>query len=291
LVAQEVLSQPPPGLTSQDCVEKVLPLNLVGLLAATAVFWILTLRYERRNQGGYSTPEESPGVDSKPFQINLFRAAVPLLPLVLLYIVAPPLELVSVERNWLEDLPPDRAPAGRFESRLIGAAMLIGCVTAGLLVLHKFPGVPLAFCEGAGFGFAHIISLIVAARCFGEGIQAIGVHKLLEVFILDQPILILPFAGILATGFGVLCGSGMATAQSIFPFFAEVTLRLGLEPAHVGAVVSLGAAAGRTMSPVAAVALMCSTMTQTNVFQLTRRVVFPLLAAMFAIILVAMAKT
>jgi DcuC family C4-dicarboxylate transporter len=42
------------------------------------------------------------------------------------------------------------------------------------------------------------------------------------------------------------------------------------------------------MSPVAAVTLMCATLTETNPFQLVRRVAIPLLAGMVAVIILAL---
>ena len=64
-------------------------------------------------------------------------------------------------------------------------------------------------------------------------------------------------------------------------------LKLDLDPTHVGAVVSLASAAGRTMSPVSAVNLMCAHLTGTNSFALMRRVAPPLLASTAAIIVAA----
>jgi DcuC family C4-dicarboxylate transporter len=53
-------------------------------------------------------------------------------------------------------------------------------------------------------------------------------------------------------------------------------------------VVSIGAAAGRTMSPVAAVTLMCAALTESNPFQVIRRVAWPLLAGMAVVLVLAM---
>jgi DcuC family C4-dicarboxylate transporter len=63
---------------------------------------------------------------------------------------------------------------------------------------------------------------------------------------------------------------------------------LGVDPVLVGAVVSLSAAAGRTMSPVAAVVLMCATLTETSAGELVRRVALPLAAGVLALLLAAL---
>ena len=57
----------------------------------------------------------------------------------------------------------------------------------------------------------------------------------------------------------------------------------------VGALVSVGSAAGRTMSPVAAVVLMCGTLTGTNPFTLAKRVAVPLLAGITVVVLLRLA--
>src|SRR5262249_25488392 len=121
-----------------------------------------------------------------------------------------------------------------------------------------------AFFEGAGYALTHIISLIVAAACFGEGVKAIGLDRVVAAVIAAFPHLLLPSAGLLPLGFGVISGSGMAATQSLYGFFAGPSAALGVAPAHVGAVVALGAAAGRTMSVVAAVTLMCASLTETS---------------------------
>jgi DcuC family C4-dicarboxylate transporter len=87
--------------------------------------------------------------------------------------------------------------------------------------------------------------------------------------------------------FAVLCGSGMASTQSLFGLFVEPAKSVGIDPVHVGAVVAIAASAGRTMSPVAAITLMCATLTETNPLSLARRVVLPLLIAVTVTLVVA----
>ncbi|MBM4068765.1 MAG: hypothetical protein FJ271_07450 [Planctomycetes bacterium] len=271
--------------TGAQCVRRILPLNLLGLVVATAVFWWLSRRdrmpLEPDSEEGASRAE------GEPFRVNYLRAFVPLIPLILLYAAAPPLELIQVDREWLVD--PRRADAaGLFGSRLVGTAMLIGVLAAALATPACIPGSVRAFFEGAGYGFTHIISLIVAASCFGAGIKEIGVADLLGELLRLAPGLLLPLAGLLPLAFAVLCGSGMAATQSLFGFFAGPALAAGADPLQVGAVVSLAAAAGRTMSPVSAVCLMCAELTDTRPLQLARRVALPLLCSVISIVIAAM---
>jgi C4-dicarboxylate transporter, DcuC family len=275
----------PPGLT-ETLVARILPLNLLGLAVAVAVFWAMSVRYI-----------QSPGVpdsaDAPPaFRVNLFKAMIPLLPLMLLFLTSPPLKPVQVPPSWLLDVPEGATLSpqqrGLFDCRLIGAAMLIGVVVAALSERRSVTKVAATFFEGAGYGFTHIISLIVIATCFGEGVKLIGLAALLGRAIQAAPVALMPAAGLLPLAFGVLCGSGMATTQSLFDFFATPALELGIDPFLVGAIVSLASGAGRTMSPFAAVTLMCGTLTRTDPIQLSFRVAPPLLAAIAAEVTAAM---
>jgi DcuC family C4-dicarboxylate transporter len=225
--------------------------------------------------------------ETPALQISLLKALVPLVPLVLLFLTAPPLQVFTVPQSWVVERTKDGTVLGSYESRLIGAAMLVGVVVAAAAVRSRALDTARAFFEGAGYAYTHIISLIVVAACFGEGIKQIGLATLLGSALESQPGLLFPAAGLMSLGFGVLSGSGMATTQSLFGFFAEPALRLHIHPAYVGAVISLAAAAGRTMSPVAAVTLMCAAMTQTEPVALIKRVAGPLLVGVLGMVLTA----
>jgi C4-dicarboxylate transporter, DcuC family len=146
-----------------------------------------------------------------------------------------------------------------------------------------------AFFDGAGYGFTHIVSLIVVATAFGKGIEQVGLAKHLGDLIASQPALLHPLAGIVPMAFAFVCGSGMASTQSLYGFFHAPAVELQQDPIAVGAMVSLGSAAGRTMSPVAAVVLMCGTLVGVGPFQLVKRVAGPLLGGLAVVILLRLA--
>lgn len=306
--------------TANRCVQRLWPLNLTCLAVGTLAFWIVSTFHDRRVKA--SAVEESPDPatlhtipDFLSLQGMLFllKATVPLLPLVFLYLCSYPLNVIEVNPAWLvspekpaekvKEVQPDQnaqenpvavreTPADKAKdvlpTRLIGFAMLLGVFAAGIVTPSKFKGIGMAFFEGAGFGFGHIVSLIVVAQCFAKGIELVGFARSIAALIETFPGLLIPLAGILALGFAFLCGSGMATAQGLFPFFAAPALILDVDPTHVGAVVSLAAAVGRTMSPVAAVTLMCARMTGTRPFDLVKLVALPLVIALAVVIVVAM---
>jgi DcuC family C4-dicarboxylate transporter len=279
---------PERAFTGARCVQRILPLILVQLVLATGIFWITSLRFEarwRQEHPEIDFPLETPG--ARPFRVNLGKALVPLVPLALLFLTAPPFEWLPVPRGWLVRNPHNLSELLKFDSRLIGAAMLVGVAVATLAAPRSAPGVARAFFDGAGYAYTNIISLIVIASCLGEGIKLIGLAEVIGRVVQGTPALLLAAAGSLPFGFAVLCGSGMAATQSLFGFFALPAVRLDIDPAHVGAVVSIAAAAGRTMSPVAAVTLMSATLTGTSPVDLMKRVALPLAAGALVMVLVA----
>src|SRR5439155_20576151 len=152
----------------------------------------------------------------------------------------------------------------------IGLAMLVGVLAAAAVTREKARDCVRQFFEGAGYGFATIVSLIVTANCFGVAIRDAGLARSLGRLIADAPGLLQPLAAGVPLAFAALSGSGMASTQSLYGFFHQPAEALGLDPVAVGALVSVGSAAGRTMSPVAAVALMCGMLTGTNPFVLAK---------------------
>jgi DcuC family C4-dicarboxylate transporter len=286
------------GISSALCVARVLPLLLVQLAVATILFWALSLRAEaeyHKQEGddvAGANGTEAPATSSDeanavpPFRVNLFKAMVPMVPLVLLFLTGPPLNVFQVPYDWL--INPDSKSGDdprNFESRLIGAAMLVGVAVAATTSWRAVPGIARAFFEGAGYAITHIISLIVTAACFGAGIKQIGLAAQLGAAITAWPGLLVPAAGSLPLGFAWVSGSGMAATQSLFEFFVPPAQAIGIDPVHVGAMVSIGAAAGRTLSPVAAVTLMCAALTGTRPFDLIRRLALPLLLGLGAVVL------
>jgi hypothetical protein len=230
------------------------------------------------------------------FSINYLKALVPLVPLVLLFLAGPPLNILHMPQRWMIPYPSETAsavPAGgaaayaaeqkldaRTGSRLIGLAMIIGVGVASLTVPRKASQSMKEFFAGAGYGFTHIISLIVVANAFGKGIEQAGLAKALGELIAHAPTWLVPLAAIIPCAFAAISGSGMASTQSLYGFFHGPAVDHGVDPSAVGAVVSIASAAGRTMSPVAAVGLMCCTLSGAKPWELTRLVAPPLIAGL-----------
>jgi DcuC family C4-dicarboxylate transporter len=272
------------GTDSRECVTHVFWLLMLQVGVATVVFWALSARAERSSPTDGAESEAH--AEGKAFRVNYVKAAVPLVPVVLLFLTGPPLRLIDVPHEWLTD-PTKAGDAANFNSRLIGAAMLVGVVAAAAVTPSAAPGTAGAFFNGAGYAMTNIVSLIVAAACFGKGVEGIGVKDALGRVVGAWPGLLMPAAGLLPLGFAAVCGSGMATTQALFGFYVDPARAAGTDPLLVGSVVAITASAGRTMSPVAAIVLMSGSMTGSEPLTLVRRVVLPLACGVVAVLVAA----
>lgn len=285
-------------------------LAFTQLAIATAVFWAMSLRWERAaatplaasdsasakagvKQGSsipspFASGNGSDPVDEGLDRVSVLRAMVPFVPLALLFATAPPFSFIDIPDAWVIATLPDGSRDSAYSSRLIGLAMLVGVLVAAAVTPHKARDSVKEFFAGAGYGFANVVSLIVTANCFGKAIQSAGLARLLGDLIEQVPGLIHSLAAFVPLGFAAISGSGMASTQSLYGFFHDPAVKLGLDPVAIGSLVSLGSAAGRTMSPVAAVVLMCAALTGTNPFTLVRRVAIPLLTGIIVILLLGL---
>ena len=188
---------------------------------------------------------------------------------------------------------PVKASASAFTGRLIGAAMLIGVFVAALTCARTKsdtdrqakPNLTKAFFEGAGYALANIVAIIAAAACFGEGVKQLGLKDALGAVLNAWPALLLPMSGILPLLFAIVSGSGIAATQILYPVLAAPAAHLQMDLTQLGSLVVVGAAAGRTMSPVSAIAVMCGDMTETRSVDLIKHVVIPLLISMGFVLL------
>src|SRR5262249_21650186 len=131
-------------------------------------------------------------------------------------------------------------------------AMVICTIITMLVERKDTSGITKAFFEGLGFAFIHVISLIIAASCFIEGMKQVGLITKLVGVISSSGFLgklaSQVFPGLLA----ILSGSGTAPSvsfsQAVLPSISVTDVTAAVNLGVLGAV---GASFGRTMSPVA----------------------------------------
>lgn len=284
------------GVSTTEQTHKYIPKPLaVQLVVSMLVFWAMSAWWERKAAGAApALPAGTPVVPAptvgSPEQINVLKALVPLVPLILLFATGMPegYKLFDIPDEWVI-LPKDGKRDSAYSSRLIGLAMLIGVLVAAVVTPDKARDCVKQFFDGAGYGYANVVSLIVIATCFGTAIESAGLANALGDVIERAPDLLHPLAAFVPMLFAAISGSGMASTQSLYGFFHLPAEALRANPVDVGALVAIGSAAGRTMSPVAAVTLMCATLTGANPFQLAKRVAVPLIVGLVVLVLLRMA--
>jgi DcuC family C4-dicarboxylate transporter len=261
------------GQPSTEIVRRVMPANLIASGVAVLVFWWMALARARQKPAASAdaaAATEMPVVGD-PFRVNFFKAAVPILPLVLLFTIP---RFVTL-------------PAELTNSVMIAAAMLAGVTAAGLAARGLVGEIPKAFFEGAGFGYTHVISLIVTATIFTEGIKANGLIEALANALSGQPLAATVASVVLPMALAAATGSGIAPAVAVINVLVPIADLMHLDPVRLGAFSAVAAQLGRTMSPAAAVVMMSAAVSGAQPLDLVRRVVPPLLAGAAALLLAA----
>lgn len=264
----ELTGMPGPALVRQSAW-----LNLSACSTALLTFWLLSLRIGPTDAAGDDVDAAAKADDSsEPFDINLFKAIVPVVPLVIL--MGEPMLGQASPLYGIEGPP-----------RIL-AAMLIGIVAAGLASPRSIRGLASAFFEGAGYAYYHVISLIVAASTFAEGVRLSGLIAVVIRHIARWPDLALAAGMAGPWTLAVISGTGIAPAVAVMEFFVPAARSMRLDPVKLGIVSALGAHFGRTMSPAAAVVMVCATLAHARPAALIRQVAPPLFAG-GAVLLVA----
>ncbi len=246
------------GLPGGELVARSAGLNLAACIAALAAFWFLA---SRRSGGRDVAAFEERPVDAErevSFRVSPVKAMVPLVPLLILFV-----------DPMLGAYAPLRAIEGPPK---ILAAMLLGVMAAGLSTPKSAGGLAPAFFEGTGYGYYHVISLIVAASTFAEGVRLSGLIELVIRSISSWPNLAMVVAWAAPCGLAVVSGTGIAPAVAVMEFFVPAAGSMGLDPTRLGTVAALGAHFGRTMSPAAAVVMVSARLSEARPAQLIRQV-------------------
>ncbi len=252
------------GLPGPELIRQSAGLNLAACSTALLTFWLLSLRRGPANADERDAGSEKAGDADGPFRINLFKAIVPVIPLAIL--MGDPL---------LGPMSPLRGLEGPIR---ILAAMLIGIIAAGLASPAAIRGLAPSFFEGAGYAYYHVISLIVAASTFAEGVRLSGLIAVVIRHIARWPDLALAAGMAGPWALAVISGTGIAPAVAVMEFFVPAAGSMGLDPVKLGTVSALGAHFGRTMSPAAAVVMVCATLSHARPAALIRQVAPPLFA-------------
>jgi C4-dicarboxylate transporter, DcuC family len=222
------------------------PLLLCGVIGALSLLGVAWIRKEHK---GY-VPEKS--ITFEDFKVNYLKAIVPIIPLIILILGG--MGVVPV-----------------FKKLSISHAMIIG-VFITFIVTRANPGkIAKEFWRGAGDAFGHIFGIIICAMVFVEGMKALGLVKALTDTMTTHPALAKVSAGLGPFFLAIICGSGDAASVA---FNKAVTIhaeQFSMIPIDMGSLAVIGGALGRTMSPIAGGAIICSAFAGISPMELTKR--------------------
>ena len=193
------------------------------------------------------------------FQVSFLKAVVPVIPLLLLVLGSKQIKL----------LPEISVPA----------AMLIGTALGFAVTLTKVDEVSKQFFDGMGNAYGNVIGIIVAAAVFTKGMELIGLTGALITAMKTSEAI----ARVAAT-FGpfiiaILGGSGDAATLAFNGAITPHAPQFGFGILPMGSQAFLAGALGRSMSPVAGVAIVCAGLAQVNPIDMAKRNAIPMIVA------------
>ena len=237
----------------------------IGVMAAVSALVYFSARYFDRKAGHVMAKQEVPQEKSidKDTTPALY-ALIPLLPIVLVLVFSP--FMVS---NVSMD---------------VVTAMLIGSLN-GLFweiavkrdIKSAFKGFQVFF-NGVGSTFSSIVSLLVCADIFAQGLKAMGTvnyminlgsHAEFGFGAMSLAMTMMVFAT------AVMTGSGVAAFFSFSGLAPEITTKFGVSAVAMILPMQMVAGMGRSISPVAGVIIAVSKKGECSPFEIVRRTSIP----------------
>jgi DcuC family C4-dicarboxylate transporter len=144
------------------------------------------------------------------------------------------------------------------------------------------------FWKAMGKVFASIVTLIVAAEIFANGLINLGfisflIDASLQIGLHSYGIAILMI--LLILGASMLMGSGNASFYSFGPLVPDLVNKLGVESVKFILPMQLTASLGRALSPIAGVIIATSEIAGVKPIEVVKRNLIPLLITFLFLIL------
>ncbi len=247
---------------------------VAGFLTATAM---LTLQSRRAPLEDADALQPAGADASSPIQIS--KALLPPLPIVMIFLMLPGLNILPA------------MPAPYDKGLPVSHAMLISTAIVLLVYRREVSARTKIFFEGMGYAYVNVISLIITASCFIQGMKQVGLIEKLVSVVSGSGVVASAAGELFPFGLGVLSGSGMgpsvAFSQAVLPALA---LSNKVAAVNLGVLGAIGASFGRTMSPVAAVVIFSASFVNVKPMEIVKRVAPALIAGLGGALLVSIAR-
>ena len=243
--------------------------EIMAFTIAVVIFVAISYLKPPTNQIEYHSNQHE-----EDLQPTLFKAIMPPLPILTLLLIRPGNGLFAP----LLEVYPQGLPVAH--AMVFFGFLLIMFNTKRISTLTN------EFFKGLGFGYAHVISLIITANCFIAGLEAIGFMQSIISFILHAG----PFAHIAGSlsvwAMAVVSGSGtapsVAFSNGVLPTMSAIDMKNAID---LGALGALGSAFGRTMSPAAAVMIFAAALIGVSPLEIVKRTAIPLIIGLILTII------
>lgn len=229
---------------------------IIGVVIVAVLLTVIA-RFLKEDGSGEATTGAA--IQKDDFQVSFLKAIVPVIPLLLLVLGSKQVKLI----------PEVSVPT----------AMLIGAALGFAVTLTKVDEVSKQFFDGMGNAYGNVIGIIVTASVFTAGMEAIGLTGALITAMKSSEAI----ARVAAT-FGpfiiaILGGSGDAATLAFNGAITPHAPQLGFGILPMGSQAFIAGALGRSMSPVAGVAIVCAGLAQVNPMDMAKRNAIPMIVA------------
>ncbi|MDD3156811.1 C4-dicarboxylate transporter DcuC [Anaeromusa sp.] len=264
-----------PGLSHNPFVAKLAQVDVMTVIAnhAPAVLVVLAIAAPMlamvaywRKEGPDAERAAAFQGDGQAFKVNLLKAIIPALPLLLLVLGSKQLGVIPTVT--------------------VPQAMIIGAMLGFLATFQNPQEISKGFFKGMGDSYGDIMGIIIAAAVFTQGMQIIGLTgAMIEKMKASQDI------AIYAATFGpyflaILSGSGDAAALAFNGAVTPHAAQFGWAISDMGSLATISGALGRTMSPVAGGLIVCATIAKVNPFEIAKRTAPGMVLGVIAVLLV-----
>lgn len=235
-----------------DFVVYTAPRTLMISIACIIFMMIATVLFRDFKKGGFEVSGEVGKGTELPENPKILWAFAPLLPVVMLFVVAVVWPEVKMS---------------------VATAMLLGVIYALIVTRANPTEVIKKFFDGMGRGYGSILGLIIAAGVFAAGLKTCGVIDLFVEYLKNSSEVAKIGAAIGPYILGVMTGSGDAAA---FAFNEAVTVhapQFGLTIPDLGYLAIVSATLGRVSSPLAAGLIVISGIAGVSPLEVVKRTI------------------
>ena len=269
--ASEVIQMPAVEYFVHEQIPLLIPLTIV----MTITYYFVNRYFDKKNAPNTIAAErmEDSGISKAP---KLY-AFIPVLPIVLLILFS--------DLSKLFD-PPIKLDTTTAMLISLFAALVFEWIRKRNLKVVL--GSLTVFWNGMGNIFKSVVTLIIAADLFSQGLIALG--------LIDGLLAISNNIGLNAVGIGIvmtimiflaamLMGSGNAAFFAFGPLIPNIAAKFGVKSASLILPMNFAASMGRTVSPVAGVLIAAAEIAKVTALQIVRRNLIPMITALVVMLI------